>query len=121
MRFFLRILHTAVRALRRNVMRSALTCLGIVIGVSAVIAVMEIGQGSSIAIQQAVASLGANFVQVEPEAASSSGVNLGAGSFLTLAPQDCDAIRAQCPAVRWAAPGVDCRMQVVYGGKNWQP
>ena len=57
---FYRILRTAFRALRRNVMRSALTTLGIVIGVSAVIAMTEIGQGSSTAVQKTIASMGAN-------------------------------------------------------------
>src|SRR5262249_33892341 len=49
------------------------------------------------------------------------GVSLGAGTAVTLTPQDCQAILRECPAVRWAAPGVDCRMQVVYRNRNWQP
>jgi ABC-type antimicrobial peptide transport system permease subunit len=121
MRSFYRTLRTALRALRRNRMRSVLTCLGIVIGIAAVIAMMEIGQGTSSAVRQTIATLGANFIQVEAGASSSSGVHYGAGTCLTLTPQDCEAILRECAAVRWAAPGVDCRMQVIHANRNWQP
>src|SRR5262249_20704060 len=121
MRSFYRTLQTALRALRRNLMRSVLTSLGIVIGIASVIVLMEIGQGTSHAVRQTIATLGANFVQVEAGASSSSGVHFGAGTCLTLTPQDCDAILRACSAVRWAAPGVDCRMQVTYANRNWQP
>jgi ABC-type antimicrobial peptide transport system permease subunit len=121
MRSFYRILRTALHALRRHGMRSMLTCLGIVIGIAAVIAMMEIGQGTAYVIRQKIATLGANLLQVEPGASSSSGVHSGAGTCLTLTPQDCEAILRECSAVRWAAPGVDCRMQVIYGNRNWAP
>jgi len=116
-----RVIGIATRALRRNLLRSALTCLGIVIGIAAVIAMMEIGQGSAVAIQERIATLGANVVQVEPGASSSSGIRMGAGTTMTLSPADCEAILRECSAVRWASPGVDCRMQVVYGNRNWAP
>src|SRR5215831_18721719 len=118
---FKRTVRTALRALWRNLMRSALTCLGIVIGIAAVIALMEIGQGTAEAVRQTIATLGVNYLQVEPGASSSSGVHSGAGTCLTLTPQDCEAILRECSAVRWAAPGGDCRMQVIYGNRNWQP
>src|SRR5262245_19221449 len=121
MRSLCRTLRTAPRALRRHLMRSVLTCTGIVIGIAAVIVMMEIGQGTAHAIRQRIASLGANFLQVEAGASSSSGVHSGAGTCLTLTPQDCEAILRECSAVRWAAPGVDCRMQVIHGNRNWQP
>ena len=117
-----RTLRTASIALRRNVLRSALTCLGIIIGVAAVIAMMEIGQGASAAIKTSIASMGANTVNVSPGATINGGVNLGAGSAMTLTPADCDAIHRDCPAVRYAAPQVWCRQtQLVYGGRNWIP
>ena len=116
-----RTLRTALRALRRNIMRAILTTLGIVIGVGAVIAMMEIGQGSSSAIQKTVASMGANSVMVFPGAAASGGVSFGGGSSMTLTPQDCEAIARECPAIRAAAPIVRARTQVVYGNKNWVP
>jgi ABC-type antimicrobial peptide transport system permease subunit len=121
MRAFYRTLRTALRALRRNRMRSLLTCLGVVIGVAAVIAMMEVQQGSADAVRDRIASLGANFIQVEAGSNSSSGVHMGAGTCLTLTPEDCDAILRECPTIRWAAPGVDCRMQVIHGNRNWQP
>jgi ABC-type antimicrobial peptide transport system permease subunit len=102
-------------------MRSLLTCLGVVIGVAAVIVLMEVGKGTAYAVQETIASLGANFIQVEAGASSSSGVHSGAGTCLTLIPQDCDAILRECSTVRFAAPGVDCRMQVIYGNRNWAP
>jgi ABC-type antimicrobial peptide transport system permease subunit len=111
----------ALHALRRNVMRSVLTCLGIIIGVAAVIAMMEIGQGSSVAIQSSIAKLGANIVMVFPGEAQQGGVSFGTGSRITLTPEDCDAIIDECPAVRNASPGVRSRLQLVYGHKNWQP
>jgi ABC-type antimicrobial peptide transport system permease subunit len=107
--------------LRRNLMRSVLTCIGLVIGIAAVIALMEIGQGTAESVQQTIATLGANFLQVEPGSSSSSGVHSGAGTCLTLTPEDCDAILRECTTVRWAAPGVDCRLQVVYHERNWPP
>jgi len=118
---FRRTLRTAVRALRRNPMRATLTTLGIVIGVGAVIAMMEIGSGSSSAIQKTISSMGANNVLVLPGTAASGGVSFGAGSVTTLTPEDCEAVLRECPAVRDAAPVVRARTQVVYAGRNWVP
>jgi ABC-type antimicrobial peptide transport system permease subunit len=116
-----RTLKTAFRALRRNMMRAFLTTLGIVIGVGAVIAMMEIGHGSSSAIQKTVASMGANSMMVFPGQASSAGVSFGGGSTMTLTPQDAEAVARECPAVRAVAPIVRSRTQVVYQSKNWVP
>jgi ABC-type antimicrobial peptide transport system permease subunit len=121
MHAFFRTLRTALRALRRNVMRSALTTLGIIIGVGAVIAMEEIGQGSSTAIQKIIESMGANILLVQPGAASSGGASFGSGSIVTLTPQDAEAIHRDCPAVTGVAPIVRTRAQVVYGNKNWVP
>ena len=116
-----RTVRMALHALRRNVMRSVLTCLGIIIGIAAVIAMMEIGRGSSSSIAQTIASLGANIVQVDPSDSSVGGVSSGGGGRVTLTPADADAILQECSAVRWVAPSVDCRAQVVYGNRNWNP
>lgn len=117
----MRTVRTAVHSLRRNIMRAVLTALGIIIGIGAVIAMMEIGQGSSAAIQKTIASMGANSLMVMPGTAASGGVSFGAGTVLTLTPQDCEAIIRECPAVRNAAPVVRARTQVVYGNRNWVP
>src|SRR5215831_18398585 len=99
-----RTLRLALFALRRNIMRSALTTLGIIIGVSAVIAMTEIGQGSSTAVQKTIASMGANNLLVMPGTASSGGVTFGSGSVITLTPRDAEAIARECPAVNGVAP-----------------
>jgi ABC-type antimicrobial peptide transport system permease subunit len=116
-----RVLITALRALRRNVTRAGLTTLGIIIGVAAVIAMMEIGKGSSTAIQHTIASMGANNLLVQPGTAASGGVSFGAGSVMTLTPQDADAILRECSASAAVAPVVRARTQVVYGNRNWVP
>src|SRR5438309_8318084 len=99
MRYLLGTLKMALHALRRNVMRSALTTLGIVIGVAAVIAMTEIGQGTNTAVQRTIKAMGANNLLIQAGAATTSGVAMGAGSMLTLTPQDADAIARDCPAV----------------------
>jgi ABC-type antimicrobial peptide transport system permease subunit len=121
MRKIYRTLRMAVLALRRNVMRSVLTTLGIIIGVGAVITMMEIGKGSSTAVKQTIASMGANNLLVMPGTASSGGVSFGSGSIITLTPQDAEAILRECPAVDGVAPVVRARTQVVYGNRNWVP
>jgi macrolide transport system ATP-binding/permease protein len=114
-----RILRMALHALRRNIMRSLLTCLGIIIGIAAVIAMMEIGRGSSNSIEQTIASLGANVIQMDPNDTVVGGVSSGGGGRVTLTPADADAVRAECSAVKWVAPSVDCRAQIIYGNRNW--
>lgn len=117
----IRTLRMALHALRRNKMRSALTTLGIVIGVAAVIAMMEIGQGSSSAVQKTIKSMGADNLLIQPGTASSGGVSFGSGSVVTLTPQDAEALSRECPAVGGVAPIVRARTQVVYGNRNWVP
>ena len=112
---------TALKALKRNKMRSALTALGVIIGIGAVIAMMEIGNGAKNAMQKTIASMGANMLMVQSGAAASGGITFGAGSAHTLTPQDAIEIARQCPGVVTAAPIVRARAQIVYGNKNWVP
>ncbi len=109
---------TAFGALRRNKMRSALTALGVIIGVGAVIAMTGIGEGSKSAIQKQIASMGADNLQVMPGAAASGGVNFGSGSRPTLTPGDSDQLE-ELPAIERVAPIVQSRGQLVYGHNNW--
>jgi macrolide transport system ATP-binding/permease protein len=118
---FKRLLQTAYKGLSRNVVRAALTALGIIIGVAAVIAMMEIGKGSAASIQATMASMGANSLLILPGNASSGGVSYGGGSNTTLTPQDAEAVLRECPTVRAVAPTVRARTQVVYQNKNWVP
>ncbi|MEW6427892.1 MAG: ABC transporter permease [Thermodesulfobacteriota bacterium] len=116
-----RIAVTALRSLARNPMRAMLTTLGIVIGIGAVIAMMEIGAGSSAALAKTIASMGANVLIIRSGSAASGGVSYGAGSVDTLTAEDCRAILREAPAVKNAAPVVRTRAQVVYGNRNWIP
>jgi ABC-type antimicrobial peptide transport system permease subunit len=121
--YLFRVLLLALASLGRNVMRSGLTTLGIVIGVAAVIAMVEIGQGASVAVQQTILSMGANNLLIMPGTATSGGVSFGASSVLTLTPEDAVALADpdRCPAIELAAPIVRARAQVVFGNKNWVP
>ncbi|MBL9161810.1 MAG: ATP-binding cassette domain-containing protein [Planctomycetaceae bacterium] len=114
-------LRTAATALRRNKMRSALTALGVIIGVGAVIAMVEISQGSRTSIMQTMASMGANTIMVRSGAAASGGISFGSGTLLTLTPGDADEIELEASAVAATAPVVQIQGQVVYGNRNWIP
>jgi ABC-type antimicrobial peptide transport system permease subunit len=116
-----RTFKTAMRALRRNVMRAALTTLGIVIGVAAVIAMMEIGNGSSKAIQHTIATMGAYNLMVFPGNNLLAGISSGMGGSMRLTPADAEAILSDCPSVTAAAPVVFARAQAVYNNLNWSP
>lgn len=102
-------------------MRSALTCLGIIVGIAAVIAMVEIGQGSAATVRKAISNIGANVVQIDPADAVKAAVSTGSGGRVTLTPEDFQAIRRECGAARWAAPSIDCHAQVVRGSRNWAP
>ncbi|OQA82415.1 MAG: Macrolide export ATP-binding/permease protein MacB [Lentisphaerae bacterium ADurb.Bin242] len=118
-----RTMLVALRALRRNPTRALLTALGIVIGIAAVIAMMEIGNGSSTAIRRSIENMGANSILVIPGAPRiPGGVRQSAGSAISLVPEDCDAIMRDCPSVAVAVPIVRASsVQVVVGNKNWTP
>jgi putative ABC transport system permease protein len=109
----------ALRALRVNRTRSALTMLGIVIGVAAVIAMVGVGTGATARIQAQIQSIGSNLIIVLPGSLSSNGVRLGTGAVATLTEDDAKAIAAECPSVSAVAPSVRGGVQVVYGSNNW--
>jgi macrolide transport system ATP-binding/permease protein len=110
----------ALQALKRNVMRTVLTMLGVIIGVAAVIAMMEISHGASTAIQVTVTNMGANTVMVNSGAPQRGSLRFGEKTE-TLTPEDAEAIERECPAVVCAAPLVSARAQVVYGNRSWSP
>src|SRR5262245_35381674 len=122
MRALVRTLKTALNALSRNVMRSSLTTLGIIIGVAAVIAMVGIGQGSKRAVARTIQSMGANNLLVQPGTPSSGGVSFRSGGAMTLTPPDAAAIERECRSVvPGLAPVARVRTQVVYGNKHWVP
>jgi putative ABC transport system permease protein len=109
----------ALRALQVNRTRSALTMLGIIIGVAAVIAMVGIGAGATERIQAQIQSIGSNLIIVLPGSISSNGVRLGSGGVATLTTDDVKAIVDECPSVALTAPTVRGGVQVVYGSSNW--
>lgn len=116
---FLMTVRIAHRALGRNKLRSALTVLGVIIGVGAVIAMIAIGQGAQASIRSKIASLGANSVIVVPGSTTQGGVRYGWGGRATLRVEDVKAIERECPAVAFATPTVNTVTQVVYSNQNW--
>lgn len=112
-------LQVALRSLRRNKLRSALTMLGIIFGVSAIIAVVAISQGANAFIQAQINSLGSNIVLVMPGYYTSSGARSGYGGAPTLSVADAIAIDKECPSVAAVTYIKRQNMQVVAGGQNW--
>ncbi len=113
------LIRTAWLALRRNVSRSLLTMLGIIIGVTAVIASMAIGSGAREAVLKAIESLGANLVVITPGSITSGGVSLGSGAKTTLTLNDITAIANNVPEVSGVCPYSQTNTQVVAGSANW--
>jgi ABC-type antimicrobial peptide transport system permease subunit len=120
-RFFARTTLSALRSLRRNVMRSALTTLGIIIGVGSLVAIAEIGKGAWTAIRTLLSKTGVDNIVVQAGSVSRNGVSLGSGSVKTLTPEDAETILRECPSVHSLAPMIFTRRQVVHGNKNWVP
>jgi putative ABC transport system permease protein len=112
-------LTAALRALRRNKLRSALTILGIIIGVAAVIAMVSVGQGANAAVQKQIESLGTNLLMVIPGATTAGGARSGWGGVSTLTVADAGAIRRECPSVAEVTYFRRQIVQVVYGNQNW--
>ncbi len=109
----------ALRALRVNKMRSALTMLGIIIGVGAVIAMLAVGTGASRQISEQIATMGSNLLIILPGSQTSGGIRMGSGSQPTLTLTDAEAILKECPAVEDVAPVHNGVAQIVYGNLNW--
>jgi len=115
----LETLRVAARALLRNKLRSFLTTLGIVIGVSAVIAMVAIGEGAKKRVEDAFASMGSDLLIVLPGTTTRGGAMGGFGSMPTLTWDDLRAIRAEVPSVRYAAANLRATSQVLSDDQNW--
>ncbi len=115
------IIRVAFRALVRNKMRAALTMLGIIIGVSAVIAMVSIGQGAQNSVQAQIASIGTNLLFVSAGAQNVGGVRTGTGDTgtNTLTVEDLDAIKREVPSVSVVTPTINTRSQLIFGSQNW--
>ena len=112
--------HTAFEAIGRNLLRSALTSLGIIIGVAAVIVMMAIGGGARASIESQVSSLGTNIVTVSAGSMNFGGVRTGQGAVTTLVPEDASAILTEINGVSAVSPGISTRTQVLSSTANWQ-
>ena len=117
--FALMIMAAAVQALRRNMMRSALTMLGVFIGVAALIAMVAVGQGANDAVRKQIERLGTNLVVVLPGARTSGGMRAGSGSASTLTTSDALAIRRESVAVSEVSYLIRQSGQVESGNQNW--
>ena len=116
------LLITCLKALVRNPMRAALTVLGIVIGIAAVVAIMEIGEGSKKQVADKFSSMGTNVITVSGASVSTAGVNSGVGGRASLYAADADALMKDCPEfVKAASPVVRASGQVIVGNQNWSP
>lgn len=109
----------ALRSLRINKMRSVLTSLGIIIGVSAVIIMLSVGEGAKGKISKDISSMGSNLLMVMSGASTSGGVRLGGGSRPTLTLRDAQAIAKDCPSVLDVSPIISGSKQVVFANQNW--
>src|SRR5215470_6973767 len=113
------ILKIAMRALGRNKMRSALTMLGIIIGVGAVIAMVSVGQGAQRMVQDQISSMGSNMLYVMPGNMMQGGASMGLGAASTLTDEDVNAIQREIPTVAHVSPVVNSSAQLVFGNQNW--
>src|SRR4051794_7016597 len=109
----------ALKALRQNILRTALTMLGIIIGVGAVICVVAIGEGAQASIERAITNIGANMIWVEAGGVNRGGVHTGMGGTKSLTLDDYQAIKDRVPLVTNVTPQADTRVQLVYGNQNW--
>jgi putative ABC transport system permease protein len=110
---------SALEALRTNLMRSALTMLGIIIGVSAVITMLAVGRGAQERVEEQLESLGSNIMLVLPGVQTAAGVRLGGQSWLSLTEDDAAAISRDVPEVEGAAPTLRIGQQAIAGNANW--
>ena len=112
-------LKIALNSLRVNKMRSALTSLGIIIGVAAVIIMLAIGAGANKQVQSNMESMGSNLLTVRSATARTGGVSMGMGSKPTLSVKDADAIKKTARGFDAVAPVMNSSKQVMYGNQNW--
>jgi macrolide transport system ATP-binding/permease protein len=117
--FAVMIVAAALQALARNKMRSALTMLGVFIGVAALIAMVAIGQGANEAVRKQIESLGTNLLVVVPGATNMGGMRSGQGSASTLTVVDAEALRREAPAVGGVSYLIRQSGQVQYANQNW--
>jgi len=116
---FNEVIRIALRTLGRNKMRTLLTMLGIIIGVTAVICIVGVGTSASDQVQDQIQSLGVNMLFVMAGSVNSGGIQMGTGATNTLMVSDARAMLQEIPAITMISPETDTTVQVVYEGQNW--
>ncbi len=109
----------AIISLKINKMRSILTSLGIIIGVSAVIIMLAVGSGASKKIAKDMESMGSNLLMIRSASATSGGVRMGFGTKPSLTLKDAEAIYKNCRGIMAVAPYSSATSQLTYGNQNW--
>ena len=112
-------LRVALAALARNKLRTALTALGMIIGVAAVISMVSIGNGARSSVESQISSAGTNLIMIMAGSFTQGGARSGTGNTTTLTEADAQAIRRDVAGVRYVTPQVNTRAQVVAGNQNW--
>ncbi|MCD6454893.1 MAG: ABC transporter permease [Candidatus Aminicenantes bacterium] len=119
MRFFSNLLKSSWRSIQRNKTRSLLTSLGIIIGVSAVIIMVAIGQGAQRSIEEQIASLGTNMIIVFPGVATTGSVRMGGGTYVRFTEDDVKKLKEEATLVNGISAIVRTSGQIIGGGSNW--
>lgn len=116
---FINLLKIAYKALLRNKTRALLTMLGVIIGISSVIAMVSLGQSSSVSINDQISSMGTNLIMVMRKSQRQGGVNIGSANVQTLKASDVAAILERSRNISMASPVVNASGQLVFGSNNW--
>jgi putative ABC transport system permease protein len=109
----------AMKSLRRNLIRTILTVLGLVVGIAAFICVVGVGKAGSAKVEQELQKLGNNMIWIEAGSRATNGVRYGTRATKSLTVEDSRAIFAEIPGLKRMSPNVDGRVQVIYGTQNW--
>ncbi len=113
------LVYLSQKSLRSNILRSILTSLGIIIGVSSVITMISIGSGARIEVEQQIERFGSNNLIVRSQSSSNRGVSMGANSVNTLTLKDMESLKEELPAIKAIAPRVSLSTQIIANGNNW--
>ena len=109
----------AMKSLRRNLVRTVLTVLGLVVGIAAFICVVGVGRAGSAKVEEQLQKLGDNMIWVEAGSRATNGVRFGTRQTKSLTVEDARAILAEIPGISRMSPNVDGHIQLIYGNQNW--
>ena len=113
------LIYLSQKSLRSNILRSVLTSLGIIIGVSSVITMISIGTGARLEVEQQIERFGYNNLILRAQSSNSRGVSMGNNSVNSLTLKDMEALKSEIPAISAIAPNVSLSSQVIANGNNW--